>query len=69
MLCKLFHRRNVDCLETADEACKYCWCYTQPAVTKGQFFVGFFLGFIGYPYCIAICQSIYSKAIGPRPQV
>ena len=62
--------RNVDCSgEEGPPLCGHDWCGDQPAISKAQFFISFFVGFFGYPYCIALAQGIYSKAIGPRPQV
>ena len=41
----------------------------QPALKIWQLFGGIVIGTIGYPFSIAITQSIFSKIIGPRPQV
>ena len=62
--------RNVDC--SGDEGpplCGHDWCDEQPAISEAQFFLSFFVGFFGYPYCVALTQALFSKAIGPRPQV
>lgn len=62
--------RNVECsAEEGPPLCGHEWCDDQAAISEAQFFVSFFVGFFGYPYCVAISQAIYSKAIGPRPQV
>ena len=45
------------------------WCKDQPALQVWQLFGGIIIGTIGYPFAIAITQSIFSKIIGPRPQV
>ena len=44
-------------------------CEDQPGLYKSQFFIAFFINFVSYPFCISISQSIFSKALGPRPQV
>jgi len=55
--------------EEEEEYCSHDWCDDQPAVYKSQFFIAFFINFFAYPYCVSICQSLFSKGIGPRPQV
>ncbi len=62
--------KNVEC-DDDDEAlgCNHEWCEDQPGLYKSQFFTAFFINFVSYPFCISICQSIFSKALGPRPQV
>jgi hypothetical protein len=34
-----------------------------------QLFGGIVVGSIGYPFCVTITQSVFSKMLGPRPQV
>lgn len=45
------------------------WCLTTPAMTLNQFLVGFALTCIGYPIGISLIQALFSKTLGPRPQV
>jgi len=63
--------RNVECGQGDGSAplCAHLWCCTEPALTEYQFFAGMGVGMIGYPYCIALCQAIFSKVLGQRPQV
>lgn len=63
--------RNIACEEAtaAEPGCGLEWCKTMPAVTIPQVFGGIIVGSIGYPFCVAITQSLFSKIIGPRPQV
>merc|ERR1712150_197638 len=62
--------RNVECGQGDGSAplCAHLWCCTEPALTEYQFFAGMGVGMIGYPYCIALCQAIFSKVLGQRPQ-
>ncbi len=61
--------RNVDCDDGDDPTgCKHDWCKDQPGVYMAQFFTAFFINFLAYPFCISICTSTFSKALGPRPQ-
>ena len=61
---------NQDCeVEGNEPGCIYEWCETQLQLNFIQFLFGFLAVFLFYPYCIGLCQSIYSKVLGPRPQV
>lgn len=62
-------RAKVPCESESSDSCPYDWCTKIPGLNIVQFFVGFLIAFGGYPYCTALCQSIFSKALGPRPQV
>jgi len=44
------------------------WCFETPALKPFLVAVGVFVGTIGYPYCVALLQTLYSKILGPRPQ-
>jgi len=44
------------------------WCFNIPALTPTMVVIGFVFGAIGYPYCVTIPQTLYSKVLGPRPQ-
>lgn len=48
--------------------CSYDWCLTIPKITVVQFMVGYVFGLLGYPFCVAICGSLFSKILGPIPQ-
>lgn len=45
------------------------WCFEEPALDKVLVSIGLAVGTIGYAYCVALLQTIYSKVLGPRPQV
>jgi MFS transporter, ceroid-lipofuscinosis neuronal protein 7 len=45
------------------------WCRTTMAMTVTQFLLGFALTSIGYPIGVTLIQTIFSKVLGPRPQV
>jgi hypothetical protein len=47
----------------------YDWCMTTPAVFLWQFLLGTFFIAVGYPICNVMSYSIYSKILGPKPQV
>lgn len=54
---------NVGC--TADQD----WCRTTRAMTLGQFVAGYSVTSVGYPIGVTLIQTIFSKILGPRPQV
>merc|ERR1712176_318831 len=61
--------RNNDCHGDGGEGgCDLEWCEYTPAVTLVQFYLGYAISAISFPYCMAICQAVFSKVIGPRPQ-
>lgn len=45
------------------------WCAYTPVMTFVQFLLGYFLTSIGYPIGITVIQTLFSKILGPRPQV
>ena len=49
--------------------CHLEWCTEQPALDLVQFIVGVVILTLGHPFRIALTQSIYSKMLGPIPQV
>ena len=55
--------------EVSNTGCSYDWCPNMPGITAAQFYTSFALQCLGFPYCIALTQSLYSKIIGPRRQV
>lgn len=54
---------NVGC--TADQD----WCRFTRAMTLGQFIAGYAVTSVGYPIGVTLIQTIFSKILGPRPQV
>merc|ERR1719341_371654 len=51
-----------------DTGCKYEWCHYIPKITVAQFMAGYVLATIGYPFCITLNASLYSKVLGNIPQ-
>lgn len=49
--------------------CKYEWCKTVPKITYAQYYVGVFLTNSGFPFCMALTASIFSKLLTGIPQV
>lgn len=47
----------------------YKWCSYTPIVTFAQFVMGCLLICIGYPTCNVMTYTLYSKILGPKPQV
>ena len=47
----------------------YPWCRDVPQVHLAQFLVGCFLFAIGYPTTHVLAYTIFSKVLGPGPQV
>jgi hypothetical protein len=45
------------------------WCYYIPAMTVTQFLLGYAFISVGYPIGVTLIQTIFSKVLGPRPQV
>lgn len=45
------------------------WCATTNALTIPQFLFGYGLTSWGYPIGVTLIQTIFSKILGPRPQV
>lgn len=45
------------------------WCNYTPAMTIFQFLLGYVLTCLGYPVGVTLIQTIFSKILGPRPQV
>jgi len=66
-----FGLRNIDCDESADQeppGCAFKWCEYTPAILEVQFYIHYAMSSIAFPYCTAICQAMFSKVLGPRPQ-
>ena len=47
----------------------YKWCAYTPIVSLPQFLIGTLLIVIGYPTCNVMSYTLYSKILGPKPQV
>lgn len=47
----------------------YKWCSYTPIVTFPQFIFGTLMIVIGYPTCNVMTYTLYSKILGPKPQV
>lgn len=45
------------------------WCATTPKLGFYEFILGYLLTSLGYPIGLSLIQTIFSKALGPRPQV
>jgi ceroid-lipofuscinosis MFS transporter 7 len=45
------------------------WCLTTPKLTIAQFLIGCALFILSYPIGMTLIQTIFSKVLGPRPQV
>lgn len=45
------------------------WCTYTPVMMLSQFIIGYVLTAIGYPIGVTLIQTIFSKILGPRPQV
>ncbi|ODM98429.1 Major facilitator superfamily domain-containing protein 8 [Orchesella cincta] len=44
------------------------WCFEMPALDPIIVAIGYAICTLGFPFCIALTQTIFSKMIGPRPQ-
>jgi len=69
----LFMTKNAASCEDADgsggcDLDQLTWCSEIPAISEVQFYLGYIIAAISFPYCMAICQAVFSKLIGPRPQ-
>lgn len=45
------------------------WCASSRALTLPQFLLGYASVSVGYPLGVTLIQTIFSKVLGPRPQV
>ena len=48
---------------------QYSWCHTTPAIPFAQYLTAATLVGIGYPVAIVCLSILYSKILGPYPQV
>jgi len=53
-----------DLVRCSGSGCSYEWCDDMARITVWQFMLGFVLGTVGYPFCLAISASIFSKIVG-----
>ena len=49
--------------------CPFDWCSEIPKIHVEQFMVGYVFALLGYPFCVALCGALFSKVLGPIPQV
>ena len=47
----------------------YNWCFNTPSILLWQFLLGTLFVAVGYPTCNVMSYAIYSKILGPKPQV
>jgi hypothetical protein len=45
------------------------WCADTPAMTIPQVLIGYLFTCVGYPIGVTVIFSLFSKILGPRPQV
>lgn len=45
------------------------WCLYTPAINLAQYLTSDFLIGVGYPACNVMSYTLYSKILGPKPQV
>ena len=68
--CKcMYNGHEVWGIEKECVGCHLEWCTEQPALNLVQFIIGLVILSLGRPFRIALTQSIYTKVIGPIPQV
>ena len=56
-------------ITTEDIFCSYDWCHEIPRIEITQFMIGFVVATAGYPFCLTLSGSIYSKVLGSSNQV
>jgi hypothetical protein len=57
---------------TSDVGCpvdEQLWCADTPAMTIPQVLIGYVFTSVGYPIGVTVIFSLFSKILGPRPQV
>ena len=57
---------------TIPAGCRYPklqWCLTIPKMELYQYVMGMVLLAVGYPVSSVLCYSLFSKILGPHPQV
>ena len=64
----VFH--NIECKEaTGGLGCDLAWCRYTPAIQVWQFILSLTIAAVAITYTNGIVIGIFSKVIGPRPQV
>jgi len=67
----------IDVQESGEDSCKegggqagcdLAWCSYTPKLTEFQFYLGYVIATLSFPFCIGLCQAMFSKALGGRPQ-
>jgi len=48
--------------------CDLAWCSYTPKLTEFQFYLGYVIATLSFPFCIGLCQAMFSKSLGERPQ-
>ena len=48
-----------------DVGCPYCWCLSIPQIKVAQFMIGYIICTAGFPFCVALIASIFSKVLRP----
>ena len=48
---------------------EYLWCHDTPRIYLSQIIIGMVFLSIGYPFVMVVSTTLYSKILGPNPQV
>merc|ERR1719445_2457343 len=48
--------------------CDLSWCSYTPKLTEFQFYLGYVVATLSFPFCIGLCQAMFSKSLGGQPQ-
>ena len=48
---------------------EYLWCHDTPRIYLSQIIIGMIFLSIGYPFVMVVSTTLYSKILGPNPQV
>ena len=43
--------------------CDLEWCEYTPALTEFQFYLGYVIASISFPFCVGICPALFSKVV------
>ena len=65
----IYENQQIQGIEQECVGCHLDWCAEQPALDLVQFIIGVVILTLGHPFRIALTQSIYTKMLGPIPQV
>lgn len=61
--------RNKSTEEAVGCPYRYDWCMFTPTLTLWQYLLGTLFIAIGYPTCSVMSYTLFSKVLGPKPQV